>query len=133
MKVMIHKIHQARELSVVQNGGKYDIIGFAQGQPATTGNIIDFSTAFTPVMPNGNENCEKCHATDAWKSPVEVANVNIWKVACTSCHDSDAVAAHVALNTWDNDSDPTTPGIEGCATCHGDGKEFSVEKMHTSP
>jgi len=133
MKVMIHKLHNARELSVVRAGGKYDIIGFASGQPSTTGSLIDFSTAFTPVMPDGNMNCEKCHATDAWRNPVEVENVSIWKVACTSCHDSVAVAAHVALNTWDDDADPSTPGVESCATCHGSGQAFSVENMHASP
>lgn len=124
-KVMIHKIHSARELGVVLNGGKYDLVGFGN-------NVSDFSTAFTPVMPNGPANCAACHATDAWKTPVERADVNIWKVACTSCHDSQATAVHVALNTLNN---PTAgePGLESCAVCHGAGQAFAVELMHATP
>lgn len=113
-KVMIHKIHAARELTVVQDGGKYDIAG------------NNYSTALTPVMPNGPANCVACHATDAWKTPVERNDVSIWKVACTSCHDSTATAVHVELNTLG-------VGQEGCAVCHGDGKTFSVERSHAVP
>jgi OmcA/MtrC family decaheme c-type cytochrome len=131
-KVMIHKIHSARELSVVQGGGKYDLVGFASGAPAGTGSVSDFSTAFTPVMPNGPANCAACHATDAWKTPVERTDVNIWKVACTSCHDSAATAVHVALNTLANGTGGE-PGLESCATCHGAGQAFSVESMHATP
>jgi OmcA/MtrC family decaheme c-type cytochrome len=122
-KVMIHKIHNAEELDVVKNGGQYDIVGFAAGQPPDTGNVNDFSTGVLPSMPGGAKNCEACHATDAWKAPIERNDVNIWKVACTSCHDSSAVAAHVELNTL-------AVGREACATCHGDGAFFSVEEVH---
>ncbi|MBP7745439.1 MAG: OmcA/MtrC family decaheme c-type cytochrome [Phycisphaerae bacterium] len=118
-KIMIHKIHAARALSVVQDGGVYDLVGFGN-------NVADFSTAFTPVMPNGPANCVACHATDAWKTPVERNDVSIWKVACTSCHDSTATAVHVELNTLG-------VGQEGCAVCHGDGKTFSVERSHAVP
>jgi len=55
--------------------------------------------------------------------------VNIWKVVCTSCHDSASVAAHVGLNTLAN-STPGEPGTEACATCHGEGKPFSIEVSH---
>ena len=124
-KVLIHKLHNARQLSVVLNGGRYDLIGF--------GNVlIDFSHDFTPVMPDGNKNCVVCHATDAWKAPVERADVNIWKVACTSCHDSAATAAHVTVNT----APPVTagqPGVESCGTCHGAGQLFAVDLMHSTP
>ena len=130
-KVLIHKLHNARELSVVTNGGKYDIVGYAAGAASNTGNLIDFSTAFTPVMPDGNKNCAKCHATDAWKTPVERSDVNIWKVACTSCHDSAATAAHVTLNTLPGVGG--APGIESCTTCHGDGAAFAVDLVHATP
>ena len=124
-KVLIHKIHAARDLSVVQNGGKYDIVGFG-------GNVSDFSTALTPVMPDGPKNCAVCHATDAWKAPVGRTDVNVWKVACTACHDSAAVAAHAALNTLPN---PITgePGTEACATCHAVGRPFAIDLMHSTP
>jgi mono/diheme cytochrome c family protein len=122
-KVMIHKIHNAEELDVVKNGGRYDIVGFAAGQPPDTGNVNDFSTGVFPSMPGGAKNCAACHATDAWKAPIERDDVNIWKVACTSCHDSSAVSTHVELNTL-------AVGREACATCHGDGAFFSVEEVH---
>jgi OmcA/MtrC family decaheme c-type cytochrome len=127
-KVMIHKIHDAEDLNVVKNGGKYDLVGFASGAPSGTGSVIDFSHAFTPVMPDGNENCTVCHATNAWRAPVERSDVNIWKVACTSCHDSTATALHAAVNTTAG-----SPGIETCTTCHGPGKAFAVDLVHTSP
>ena len=125
-KVMIHKIHNARELNVVKEGGKLDIVGFSFGQPANTGSVNDFSTGILPTMPGEARHCTACHATDAWKTPVERTDVNIWKVACLSCHDSTAAATHVQLNT-------VGLGQEGCAVCHGDGKEFNVEKEHAVP
>lgn len=42
--------------------------------------------------------------------------------ACLSCHDDDSSAAHAYSNT--------TFFGEGCATCHGEGKEWSVDKVH---
>ncbi len=123
-KVMIHKIHAARDLAIVTGGGVYDLVGFS--------GPVDFSHAYTPVMPDGAKNCTVCHATNTWNTPGERADVNIWKVACTSCHDSQATAVHVALNTLNN---PTAgePGLESCAVCHGPGQAFSVERMHASP
>ncbi|MCK6485574.1 MAG: hypothetical protein HUU22_08375 [Phycisphaerae bacterium] len=119
-RVMIHKIHYARELSVVQGGGKYDLIGFGD-------NVVDFSNGDLPYLISGAKNCTACHATDSWMNPPERTDVAIWKVACTSCHDSSAAMAHVAINT--------VPGTitEACATCHGPGREFSIEKSHKLP
>lgn len=122
-RVMIHKIHNARELQVVKDGGVYDLVGFAAGQTPDTGNALDFSTGILPTMPGEAKHCTACHATDAWKSPVEREDRSIWKIACTSCHDSNAVSVHVQLNSLG-------VGQEGCATCHGDGSAFSVEKVH---
>jgi len=42
--------------------------------------------------------------------------------ACLSCHDSDAAASHAYSNT--------SFFGESCATCHGEGKDFSVDKVH---
>ena len=122
-KILIHKIHNARELDVVETGGNYDLIGFAFGQPPDTGNVNYFSTGLLPTMPGEARHCTACHAEDAWKTPVERADVNIWKVACTSCHDSNATAVHVQLNTLG-------VGQEACAVCHGEGAFFSIETAH---
>jgi len=42
--------------------------------------------------------------------------------ACTSCHDTPVTAAHVQLNTLG--------GVETCPVCHGDGRDFAVDKVH---
>jgi OmcA/MtrC family decaheme c-type cytochrome len=117
-KLMIHKIHNARNLyQVTTLGQKYAGV---------------FATGLTPVMPDGAKNCAFCHATDAWKVPVERTDVNIWKVVCTSCHDSPAVMAHAELNTLANPV-ADEPGTESCATCHAADAPFSIELMHTTP
>jgi hypothetical protein len=126
-KVMIHKIHAARNLAVVQDGGVYDIVGYAFGQPLDTGNVQDFSNGILPAMPQEAAACTTCHADDSWYDIQERDDVNIWKVACTSCHDSTAAAVHVSLNTGAN------VGEEGCAVCHGDGAAFSVQEAHAAP
>jgi hypothetical protein len=42
--------------------------------------------------------------------------------ACLPCHGSVDAAAHAYVNT--------APFGESCASCHGDDREFSVEKVH---
>ena len=126
MKVMIHKLHYGADLPSVLAGGKYEIVGFASGAPSDTGSVVDFSHDVFPSMPGGVKDCTVCHATDAWKAPLERSTVNIWKVACTSCHDTTATAVHVQLNT-------AGVGEEGCAVCHGEGRLISVESVHATP
>ena len=43
--------------------------------------------------------------------------------ACTGCHDSKAAVAHAQTNT-------TESGAEACATCHGPGRDFDVQRVH---
>ncbi|MFO0974138.1 MAG: OmcA/MtrC family decaheme c-type cytochrome [Phycisphaerae bacterium] len=120
-KVMIHKIHAARGLSVVLNGGKYDLVGFGN-------NVIDFSTAELPALPYGPSQCTACHEGTSYAEPPESVDVRIWKTVCLSCHDSSAAIAHVEVNTYKAE----TPGewVETCATCHGSGAEFAIDKVH---
>lgn len=110
-KVMIHKIHAARTLDEIQNG-----------TPS------DFETAELPSMTRGAAECTACHATDVWKAPLEHGDVRIWKVACTSCHDSPATGAHVDLMTLNYGS--PSGWVESCATCHSADADFSVAKSH---
>lgn len=111
-RVLLHKIHRGSDLANAST--------FAGG---------DFAEIVFPAFPDGVKQCDKCHGTsDAWKSPADRSHVSqvvptqTWRAACTSCHDSDAVAAHVELQTF--------TGQESCAICHGAGTDFAVETKH---
>ena len=106
MRIMIHKIHSDVEYEV---GGD------------------DFTMMLLPSMPGGTRQCAVCHANDDWKAVPQRDNMATWKVVCTSCHDSDATAVHVQLNTLDDNLG------EACEVCHGDGAIFSVETSHAMP
>lgn len=80
------------------------------------------------IFPQDVRNCTKCHTAETsgtWKTDAS-------RLACTSCHDSDAAVAHTTLMTLNpNPSDPYDPRrTETCNTCHGAGKEFSPDKVH---
>ena len=110
LRVMIHKIHSNLEYQLPGHGG-----------------ISDFTHMLLPSMPGGTKHCTACHANDDWKIVPERDNMATWKVACTSCHESDATAVHVQLNTLDDNRS------EACDVCHGDGALFSVETSHAVP
>jgi len=117
-KWMSHKIHRGEELEngyvVVRSRGTFDF------------GHIEF--------PGDLRNCEKCHVNDSYMLPLPdgllpATTPNQWwdpiepmAAACLSCHDSDDANAHAFTNT--------TYFGESCATCHGEGKAFSVEKVH---
>jgi predicted CXXCH cytochrome family protein len=118
-RVMIHKLHNARNLDVVAQGGAYELNGYS--------GVADFSHLLISSMPGEAAECAECHTTDAWKSPPLRDNMRTWKVACTSCHDAPEVATHVDAMTL--------PGTftELCTFCHGVDRAYSVENVHASP
>lgn len=61
-------------------------------------------------------------ATNAFR-PIETIWYQPEAAACLGCHDAPHVAAHAYVMT-------TTAGQESCATCHGEGGEFDIEKVH---
>ncbi len=84
------------------------------------GIAADGNTACSTAHPCGvGQKCvaSKC-VNDAWLQPS--------KALCLSCHDSGDAFGHAALNTTKING--TT--IETCDVCHGEGKEFSVDKVH---
>ena len=46
-----------------------------------------------------------------------------WAMVCNACHDSTDATAHIAVQT-------DAGGNESCGVCHGEGKEWSVERVH---
>jgi OmcA/MtrC family decaheme c-type cytochrome len=121
--VLIHRIHRGEELT------QKPLIVYGFG-----GRPIDFSNVFFP----GNlAACETCHLPGAYDLPLPgnaqptiitqagkaISTTPPIRSACTSCHDTGAVAGHAELMT-------TTNGIETCDVCHGAGKEFDVTAVH---
>lgn len=80
------------------------------------------------IFPQDVRNCVKCHSGDTsgtWKTEPS-------RLACMACHDSKSDNAHAMLQTlnWNPDEEWDEGRVETCNVCHGEGKEFSVEKSH---
>lgn len=118
-KYMIHKIHRGEEL---ENG--FVVYGYRSS-------LHDFSHV---EFPGDLRNCDACHVNDSQQLPLPAGLLptttpQFWwdptqptAAACLSCHDDDEAALHAATNT--------TMFGEACSTCHGEGKSFSVDKVH---
>ncbi|MDO8577687.1 MAG: hypothetical protein Q7R50_00705, partial [Dehalococcoidales bacterium] len=117
-KLLIHRIHTGEDL---QN----DFTIYR------TRGVFNFNEV---RFPGDTRNCAKCHVNNSNLLPLPATNANTVAprelysplgpaaAACLGCHDSKPAAAHAALMT-------DTLG-ESCAVCHGQGKEFAVEKVH---
>jgi OmcA/MtrC family decaheme c-type cytochrome len=118
-KYMIHKIHTGHELVL-----DYTVYGF--GSNPHNYNHVGY--------PGDRRNCEACHLEGTYGVPVtddalETSTLRDWytpmlpaAAACLPCHGSIDAAAHAYVNT--------APFGESCASCHGDDREFSVERVH---
>ena len=150
-KVMVHKIHRGNQL--VQGY----VLG---GYPAPTtsnpaGTPIDFGTV---AFPGNLKACWACHASTSYQLPLPdgliptktsqvlacnddplvssmyCTNRSVQSesflapigAACTGCHDAPSTVAHAQLMT-------TQSGVESCETCHGLGKQWDVQAVHTLP
>ena len=118
MKWMIHKIHRGADLEngyiVIRSRGTYD---------------------FSNIHFTGDlRNCDACHVNGSQNLPISdgalptITNNAWWtpmqpeSAACLSCHDDDSSAAHAFSNT--------AFFGESCSTCHGEGKDAAVDKVH---
>jgi len=122
---LVHRIHTGEELTQ-----DYSIYGF--GGTAITFNEVTF--------PGDRTTCVKCHTTNSFKLPLPtgIAPVTTLRdyfstqgpatAACLGCHDNSDAAAHALLNSVTFPG-ATTPS-EACATCHGTGKDWAVDKVH---
>ena len=123
LKRMIHRIHSGENLAQ-----DFTIYGFG-GNP----------TNFNEVRYPGNrKDCVQCHTSNTtYNLPLpkglipSITQRDFFSPqgpatsACLGCHDNIDTVAHAFLNTV------MTPFFgEACATCHGDGKEFDVVKVH---
>ena len=120
-KVMIHRIHYARNLDSVVGGTAYKIWGFRNGEH-------DYSNV---SYPQKVINCTRCHAgqedvdnamADGLPAPEAVITEDGYNwaskpnpVTCLGCHES--AEGHVA-------------GRDSCVQCHGPGEFASVEDKH---
>lgn len=121
-KRMIHRIHTGEDLTQT-----YTIWG---GSP-TNFNDVRF--------PGDRRDCLTCHvasgSTPVYGLPVTPDAVRVvtprdyfspqgpGTAACLGCHDNRDAAAHAYLNT--------APGpLEACGTCHGNGGDWAVDKVH---
>lgn len=134
-KAMIHKIHSGADLA----NPPYIVYGFGPTPPGFTAH--DFSHV---LYPGDRRNCAACHVGDSYLLPpfpgdalptlqtsldpadgsemVDGETGPITSV-CTSCHDSDAAAAHAATQT-------SPDGDEACSVCHMEGRSVAVSEAH---
>jgi OmcA/MtrC family decaheme c-type cytochrome len=120
-KVLVHRIHYARNLDSVQAGTPYKIWGFRNGEH-------DFSNV---SYPQDVRNCTRCHAgtedvefalAEGLPPPEAQLTPDGFNWAskpnpdtCLSCHES--AAGHV-------------DGRDSCAGCHGPGGRAPVQEVH---
>jgi len=123
LKRMIHRIHSGENLTQ-----EYTIYGFG-GNPSTFNDVR---------YPGDRKDCVQCHtSTSTYNLPLPTGTIPAITqrdyfspqgpatTACLGCHDNIDAAAHAYLNTV------TTPFFgEACASCHGDGKDWDVVKVH---
>jgi formylmethanofuran dehydrogenase subunit E len=119
-KYMIHKIHRGAELENLP----YIVYGYRSS-------VHDYSDVH---YPGDLRDCEVCHVNDSYNLPLPEGRANTHApsafitdmgpetATCLSCHDSFTAAAHASANTG-------ALG-ESCSACHGDGKTYSVERVH---
>ena len=126
LKRMIHRIHSGENLTQ-----EFSIFGF--GGTKNTFNDVRY--------PGNRKDCVQCHTNNTtYNLPLPTGQLPVVTLrdffspqgpataACTGCHDNVDVAAHAFLNTTTFPGS-TTPA-EACATCHGDGKDWDVVKIH---
>jgi OmcA/MtrC family decaheme c-type cytochrome len=120
---MIHRIHTGVELTQ-----DFTVYGFGS-------NAINFNHV---GYPGDRRNCAGCHVSNGQQLPVPATADAViaerdWfspqgpgTAACLGCHDNRDAAAHAYLNTTQFRGQPA----EACATCHGPGKDWAVDKVH---
>ncbi len=119
MKWMIHRIHAGNTLE-----NDFTVYGFG-GTPHNYNHV---------GYPGDLRTCVGCHLEETYGVPLPdgvlptITERDYYSpyqpaaAACNSCHSSVDAAAHAWVNT--------APFGESCAACHGDNREFSVDRVH---
>jgi OmcA/MtrC family decaheme c-type cytochrome len=119
-KQMIHKIHTGEELQI-----PFTVYGFRSS-------VHNYNEV---RYPNDRRNCAACHIDGTEQLPLADNLLSAVSPrdyidpmppatgACLTCHTGLSAAAHADLSISE------TLG-ESCAVCHGQGKEFSVDRSH---
>jgi OmcA/MtrC family decaheme c-type cytochrome len=126
-RTMVHRIHTGEELE-----NPYNIGNFSANEIA---------------YPGDRKHCETCHlgpetgagVARTYDLPLPsglafadnpLGFFSPWgpaTSACLGCHDSEQAAAHAYLQTA---TFPNGKSAESCATCHGEGADFAVSRVH---
>jgi OmcA/MtrC family decaheme c-type cytochrome len=117
---MVHKIHRGADLENLP----YIVYGYRSS-------VHDYSEVH---YPGDLRDCGVCHVGETYNLPLPagaapthdpsayLVDMGPETATCLSCHDGFSAAAHADANTG---------GLgESCSTCHGDGKTYSVERVH---
>jgi hypothetical protein len=127
-RTMLHKIHMGSSLT---HAADYELVGFGSGAWPNNFGVSTYEDIVFPSMSQGVGNCVTCHGTStAWEEPAprehfegQDVPTRAWRAVCGSCHDSEAAAAHIDVQT-------SALGQESCAVCHGPGRELDVTLVH---
>ena len=123
LRTMIHRIHTGEELN--NEYTTYDV-----GVPETWNEVL---------FPGDRRNCAKCHVNESNQLPLPAGLANTVAPrdfftplgpaasACLGCHDGEDAAAHAFQMTA---TFPSGRTAESCATCHGEGRDFAVSRVH---
>jgi hypothetical protein len=113
---------------------KYMIHSIHRGEDLAKGFIIAGEDYSDVVYPGDLRDCATCHVNNSQQVPVAsgllpTMTPQAWwspmapnAAACLSCHDDDDAAAHAYSNT--------AFFGESCGTCHGEGRDAAVDKVH---
>jgi hypothetical protein len=128
-KSMLHKIHMGSDLA---NASAYQIVGFGSAPWPNNFGIASYEAVEFPLQPGGVLQCTSCHGTSntSWLEPLDRTHptapgrpTQAWRIACGSCHDSDAATSHIAAQT-------SGSGHESCAICHATDRKWHVRLLH---
>ena len=119
-RTMAHKIHTGTNLT-----SDYTVYGYR-------GSVHNFNGV---TFPGDRGDCEKCHVSTSEQLPLSANLLSVKtprdyitttppeSAACLGCHTNKGAAGHAVENT-------TALFGESCDVCHGQGADFSIDKVH---